>query len=156
MLTNESEIPVLNKFSEEGFADFCFRVTELVNQNNSLSILGKATYKNAPLALKVEIQLPLISAISPEGNLIQDNILYKAISFHRHDNDCDNLVHAVSELYELGNTTIKLFKVLNGQDADDNYHESYLNLDLPNNCFYWDEKDPEYRVPILKALSNSI
>ena len=33
-----------------------------------------------------------------------------------------------------------------------NYFESFFNVDLPNGLVYWNEKDPDYREPLLRAL----
>ena len=33
------------------------------------------------------------------------------------------------------------------------YYESFFNVDLPNRFVFWNEKDPEYRKPLLRALS---
>ena len=47
---------------------------------------------------------------------------------------------------------IKIFG--NARDADDDdYYESYFNLDLPNGLVFWNEKDQEYREPLVRSLS---
>jgi hypothetical protein len=48
---------------------------------------------------------------------------------------------------------IKLFgKDKETNDADD-YYESFLYLDLSNSLVFWNEKDQDYREPLVRALS---
>ena len=48
------------------------------------------------------------------------------------------------------------FFTLFGKDGEpfdeDVYYESFFNVDLPNGSVYWNEKDPDYREPLLRAL----
>jgi len=49
---------------------------------------------------------------------------------------------------------IKLF----GRDSDeeierDEYFESFFNLDLASGFVFWNEKDPDYRTPLIRGLS---
>jgi hypothetical protein len=49
---------------------------------------------------------------------------------------------------------IKLF----GRDSDeeierDEYFESYFNLNLKAGLVFWNEKDPDYRTPLIRGLS---
>ncbi|REJ67088.1 MAG: hypothetical protein DWQ31_12465 [Planctomycetota bacterium] len=48
---------------------------------------------------------------------------------------------------------LKLF----GKDGEpfdeDAYYESFLNVDFANRLVYWNEKDPDYREPLLRALA---
>jgi hypothetical protein len=36
---------------------------------------------------------------------------------------------------------------------EDAYYESFFNVDLSNGVVCWNEKDPDYRQPLLRALS---
>lgn len=48
---------------------------------------------------------------------------------------------------------MKLF----GKDGEpfdeDAYYESFFNIDFANGIAYWNEKDPDYRIPLLNAIS---
>ena len=33
------------------------------------------------------------------------------------------------------------------------YYESFFNVDLANGFVYWNEKDPEYRKPLIRGLT---
>ncbi|RYD42211.1 MAG: hypothetical protein EOP85_11530 [Verrucomicrobiaceae bacterium] len=38
---------------------------------------------------------------------------------------------------------------------EDDYYESFFNLDIPNRLAFWNEKDSDYREALLRGLSNS-
>lgn len=48
---------------------------------------------------------------------------------------------------------IKIFGKDQDSDLDENYHESFFNLDLPNGFVFWNEKDLDYREPLIRGLS---
>ncbi|EHU4841393.1 hypothetical protein KY951_004500 [Vibrio parahaemolyticus] len=48
---------------------------------------------------------------------------------------------------------IKLFGKDQDEDLEENYYESFLNLDLKNGFVFWNEKDQEYRKPLIRGLS---
>lgn len=48
---------------------------------------------------------------------------------------------------------IKIFGRDQDDDLDKNYYESFFNLDLKNGLVFWNEKDQEYRDPLIRALS---
>lgn len=50
---------------------------------------------------------------------------------------------------------IKLFGNDRETDSEDDYYESFFNLDLPNGLVFWNEKDQEYREPLVRSLSSS-
>ncbi len=51
---------------------------------------------------------------------------------------------------------IKLFGRDTDPDLDANYYESFFNADLPNRLVYWNEKDSDYREPLVRALSGAL
>lgn len=48
---------------------------------------------------------------------------------------------------------IKLFGRDQDPDLDENYYESFFHLDLENGFVFWNEKDPDYREPLIRGLS---
>ncbi|HAS6505975.1 TPA: hypothetical protein GRR52_24720 [Vibrio parahaemolyticus] len=48
---------------------------------------------------------------------------------------------------------IKLFGKDQDEDLEENYFESFFNLDLKNGFVFWNEKDQEYRLPLIRGLS---
>jgi hypothetical protein len=47
---------------------------------------------------------------------------------------------------------IKLFGRDTEAFSEDDYYESFFNVDFPGGFVYWNEKDPEYRAPLVAAL----
>lgn len=52
---------------------------------------------------------------------------------------------------------IKIFGNDEGSDdeLEEDYYESFFNLDLANGFVYWNEKDKDYREPLLRGLSKN-
>jgi hypothetical protein len=53
-------------------------------------------------------------------------------------------------------TKLKLF----GRDSDQEiqrgeYFESFLNVDIPSGLVFWNEKDVDYRVPLIRGISDA-
>ena len=48
---------------------------------------------------------------------------------------------------------LKLFGRDAATDSEDDYYESFFNLDLKNKLVFWNEKDQDYRKPLLRGLS---
>jgi hypothetical protein len=48
---------------------------------------------------------------------------------------------------------MKLFGRDDEPFIEDDYYESFFNVDLANGLVYWNEKDQEYREPLLRALA---
>ncbi|MBI5461354.1 MAG: hypothetical protein HY941_04120 [Gammaproteobacteria bacterium] len=66
---------------------------------------------------------------------------FTAIALHQQDTDL--ACHTVK---------LKLF----GRDQEpfneDDYYESFFNVDLANGFVWWNEKDPDYRSPLIRGL----
>jgi hypothetical protein len=50
---------------------------------------------------------------------------------------------------------IKLFGCDQEPFVEDDYFESFFNVDLPNSLVSWNEKDADYRVPLIRGLSRT-
>lgn len=48
---------------------------------------------------------------------------------------------------------LKLFGRDGPTDSEDDYYESFFNLLLEDGFVFWNEKDQEYRAPLLNGLS---
>ena len=48
---------------------------------------------------------------------------------------------------------IKIFGKDSENDLENDYYESFFNLDLANGFVFWNEKDEEYREPLIRGLS---
>jgi hypothetical protein len=113
-------------------------------------------------------------------NLVKKHVYRLGVRFLRSGAESDRLISAIGELYgatssrkkmvseetftaialhqgrlDMEGETVNL-KIF-GKDGEpfdeDAYYESYFNVDLPNGFAFWNEKDPDYREPLLRALS---
>ncbi|WP_225740487.1 hypothetical protein [Leptospira interrogans] len=50
---------------------------------------------------------------------------------------------------------IKLFGKDQEGASEEDYYESYFNVDLKNQCVWWNEKDPNYRGSLIRGLAKS-
>ncbi|QTN25971.1 hypothetical protein HZ992_15225 [Rhizobacter sp. AJA081-3] len=48
---------------------------------------------------------------------------------------------------------LKIFGRDASTDPENDYYESFFNLELANELVYWNEKDQEYREPLVRGLS---
>jgi hypothetical protein len=67
---------------------------------------------------------------------------FTAIALQQSDTDLE--VHGVK---------FKLFGKDGEEFSQDDYYESFFNVDLPSMLVSWNEKDPDYRAPLVRALS---
>lgn len=65
-----------------------------------------------------------------------------AIALHQGDLDFENEC-----------VTLKLFGKDDEPFDEDAYYESFFNFDLANRLVYWNETEPDYRQPLLRALA---
>jgi hypothetical protein len=115
-----------------------------------------------------------------EMNLKKANVYRRGVVFYRTGPESDRLITALATLYgkekrvrrmtaeetftaialhqgallmEREPVKIKIF----GRDGEpfnqDAYYESFFNLDLKNRLVFWNEKDQEYREPLIRALA---
>jgi hypothetical protein len=112
--------------------------------------------------------------------LVQKHVYRMGVGFLRAGVESDRLVSAIGGLYGVKRPPKKMVSVetftaialhqgklnierepvrlkLFGGDAEpideDAYYESFFNVDLANGFVFWNEKDPEYRQPLLRALA---
>jgi hypothetical protein len=50
---------------------------------------------------------------------------------------------------------IKLFANDREEDVEEDYFESFFNVDLRNGFAFWNEKDLDYRKPLIRGLSET-
>lgn len=180
MVLDDQGLPVLDQFSEEGFVDCIFKISGLKRDENFYYFNLFASYKAKKVGFAVKLVNSVGPGFDAEMNLVKDHVYYKGVSFRSLGQVSDDLITALGELYghdhgnlrmvpeetftmialqqqdtdlELHGVKTKLF----GRDSDpfseDDYYESFFNIDLPDGFVSWNEKDPDYRTPLIKALS---
>lgn len=177
---SQSGFPILDQFSEDGFIDCVFKITDLQENVGSYSFNLRASYNEDDLGFKVEVIKNIKAGFDSEMQLIQDHIYPKGVKFFRTGTESDTLLSVLADLYGLSQPQtqmtnkeiftgialhqgeiditaepikIKIFGKDQDDDLEENYYESFFNLDLKNGLVFWNEKDQEYREPLIRGLS---
>lgn len=174
------DYPILDQFSEEGFVDLTFEILDLVEDETHYRFNIAASFEDQVVGMGVVVQKGMKSGFDANMDLIQDHVYRESVRFFRAGERSDRLIAAIGKLYEsdematrmideerftaivlhqgeidLASESVKL-KIF-GRDGEpldeESYYESFLNLDLSNRMICWNEKDPGYRVPLLRGLS---
>lgn len=172
--------PDLGQFSEEGFIDCVLRINDLKESDASYTFHLSASHEEQILGMNVEVVKGIQGGFNSRMNLIKKHVYRKGIIFRRSGEESDRLISFLSELY--GNLPkhlrmvdeetftgialhkgkidmtkepikIKIFGNDKEEDNEDDYYESFFNLDLKNGYVFWNEKDQDYREPLIKSLS---
>lgn len=172
--------PVLDQLSAEGFVDLTFRIINLVDDGKHYRFHLSASHKKRVVGMDVVLVKGIQGGFDSEMNLVQEHVYHEGVRFRRSGTESDNLIEAIGELYgsktnpkymaseetftaialhdgrlDLAREPVKL--KLFGQDGEQckegDYYESFFNVDLRNGFVFWNEKDQDYRKPLLRALS---
>ena len=172
--------PILEQFSEEGFIDCVLKISSLEETKNNYKFHLSASHAGEELGINIEVVKGMQGGFDTEMSLINKHVYHNGVIFLRSGKESDRLIMALAKLYGLKSKTLKMVKSetyttialhqgeLNiatepvklkifGKDSDENtdqeYNESFFNLDLANGFVYWNEKDQEYREPLIRGLS---
>lgn len=180
IVLSESGLPILDQFSEEGFIDCVFKIINLKEQGASYHFDIRAFYEGTELGFGVEVIKGIQGGFDAEMHLIQDHVYRNGVRFFRTGPESDNLISILAQLYGFSDVSlqmceeetftaialhqghinmvsepikIKIFGRDQDPDLDENYYESFFHLDLQNGFVFWNEKDPDYREPLIRGLS---
>jgi hypothetical protein len=172
--------PILDQHSEEGFVDLTFRVSALSDDGEYYRFHLTASHEKRVVGIDVVLVKGIQAGFNGRMNLVKKHVYRQGVCFLRSGPESDRLVSAIGELYgaksspkrmvnqetftaialhqgrlDMESEPVKL-KIF-GKDGEpfdqDAYYESFFNVDLPNGLVFWNEKDPDYRKPLLRALS---
>ena len=177
---NQSGLPILDQFSEEGFIDCVFKITDLEEGEDSYSFNLRASHSGTDLGLRAEVVKGIQGGFDTEMSLVQEHVCRNGVRFFRTGPESDALVSVLAGLYGFGDVSlqmvkketytgialhqgvidmksdpvkIKVFGKDQDRDSAEDYYEAFFNLDLKNGFVFWNEKDQEYREPLIRALS---
>ena len=172
--------PVIDQLSEDGFVDLTFRVTQLVDDGTCYHFHLAASHENSEVGCNVILVKRIKSGFDANMDLQKARVFREGVRFLRSGEESDRLVSALAQFYAAGTspkamvpeetfTAIALHQghldfesdcvklKLFGNDGEpfdeDAYYECFFNVDLANGIVYWNEKDPAYREPLLRALA---
>ncbi len=161
-----------------GFKDLIFRIITQEGSNPNFYLFDlEGEYKQKTVGLRLQLQKGMKPGII-NGQMDNTAFRQNGLILLSMGAKSDNLLEAICELYgiqntkkhfikELSLTTFALdgnpqnlehafvkFKIFNDSSSEQsNYWEMYCNVDIPNKVVHLDEKDVEYRQPIIKSLS---
>lgn len=180
MLVDKDNLPVLTQYSEEGFVDCIFKVDGLKSDHGYYYFNLLASHDDERVGLAVKLVRSVGPGFDDDMNLIQDHVYHCGVSFRSLGVISDRLISSLANLYGLdqierrmtpeekftaialqqADTDLELHAVkfkLFGRDQEefgqDDYYESFFNVDLANGIVSWNEKDPDYRAPLIKGMS---
>lgn len=179
MQVDENNLPILTQFSEEGYIDCIFMVEDLKQDNEFYYFNLRASHNGNIVGMGVKLVKNVKPGLDKDMSLIKQHVYYRGVTFSSLGKISDQLITSISNLYGFNNrkfsmvpeetyTAIALqdkntdlevnsvrFKIF-GRDQEpfieENYYESFLNVDLKNGIVAWNEKDPDYREALVRAL----
>ncbi len=176
--TDRAGRPVLDQFSEEGFVDLTFRIDDRADDGRHWRFRLAASHRNRIVGFEVELVKGIKSGFDAKMTRVK-HVYREGVRFRRSGPESDRFVAILAELYrsrrkpkrmieEESFTAIALHQgkldwdrdaiklKLFGRDAEpideSAYYESFFNVDFANGFVFWNEKDNDYRRPLLKAL----
>jgi hypothetical protein len=182
LLTDSEGNPLLTQNSEEGFIDCLFRITELTSTPSHHTFRMLASHDGRVVGCRSIVMRGIQGGFDGGMKLIKEHVYRPAVQLLRSGPESDALVESLAALYgmeradrrmhELVRFTgialhqgavdmeteaikIKLFCRDAPDDPPDDYSESFFNLSLPEGLVAWNEKDVEYRKPLIGALTLS-
>ncbi len=172
-----SSPPEINSASEEGFVDCVFYFDRIKTVGNGISISPLAMSKGTKVGFT--IQYDKNWSAQPEiAKDVKINLRTGGVTLQRSGAESDDFVATLAKLYgktvsakkmndsihfnavcmkgdptnlDAGLVSIKMFV---DSEVEAKYGEFFLDIDASAHSIRLGEKDPEYRLPILKALIN--
>ena len=173
--------PVLDQFSEEGFVDCTFRIAERSSDAIHHRLRLVASHNGIPVGLQVVVRRGIRGGFDANMNLIGEHVYRPAVEFVRSGVESDALITTLAALYSRPAGRLRMVDgiaftgiALHGDDVDmekqpikiklfgrdseeeierGEYFESFFNLDLSSGFVFWNEKDFDYREPLIPGLS---
>lgn len=172
--------PILTQYSEEDFVDCVFKITDLSETDTTYRFRLVGSHKGEIVGMGVTVVKGIQAGLDSEMQLIKDHVYQNGVVFSRTGPESDRLISALSTMYGVQEMPVQMIETetftaialhqgpidmtkepiklkLFGHDEpnyrEDYYNESFFNLDLKNKLVFWNEKDQDYRKPLLRALS---
>lgn len=172
--------PLLEQFSEEGFVDLTFEIIDLIEDDQFYRFHVAASFEGEVVGFGVEVLKGIQAGFDSEMNLKNECVYKEGVKFFRTGEQSDRFLSGVHQLYgQAGHVTtmtkeetftaialhqgcvqldsepvkIKIFGRDGEPFSEEDYYESFFNVDLANRLIFWNEKDPDYRDSLLRGLS---
>ena len=180
MLFGRDQLPILTQHSEEGFVDCIFKVEGLKWDSDHYYFNLLASHDDERVGLAVKLLKQIGPGFDADMNLVQEHVYRPGVSFRSLGAISDRLISVLAQLYgqsqaklrmtaeetftvvalqqadtdfEVHGVKLKLFGRDQGEFDESKYYESFFNVDFPGGYVSWNEKDPDYRLPLIKGMS---
>ena len=180
MQLDRNGLPLLEQFGEEGFVDCVFQVQHLKQDDEHYHFDLRAAFGGLPVGVRARLRRDVQPGFDGEMKVIQAHFYSGGLEISSLGLETERFIEALAKLYEIeladgpgvvaeafsvialhqadtdldsGAVRLKVFGNDLPDSAPGSYHESFFNVDLPAGHVYWNEKDVEYRAPMLNALA---
>jgi hypothetical protein len=172
--------PILDQLSEEGFVDLTFQILDLMEDEEYYRFNLAASFDNEEVGMGVVVRKGMKAGFDANMDLDRRHVYRKGVRFFRAGERSDRMIAAINRLYgsndassrmigeeqftsialhqgeiDMASQPVKL-KIFGRDDEpfdEDAYYESFFNIDLPQGLVFWNEKDQDYRIPLLRGMT---
>ena len=166
---------------EEGWYDIFLKIADQNENDHSVIYIAKGLYEGKVVGLKLEVKKDMTAGLLPSAEINQNAFYRNGIQFFSIGSESDELVRALSKLYQFPTTnpfsesiagamTFSLneipvdlkskehykFKLFFHDDSEDLYCEMFCNINLVDDIIELHEKDEDYRENIIKTFTNQL
>lgn len=166
---------------EEGWNDIFLKITEQIENENSVTYTAKGLYNEQTVGILIEVIKNMEPGLLPSGEINQEAFYRDGIKLYSIGEQSNLLLKALSTLYQFptnktfstaieGAMTFSLneisvdlkkkehykFKLFFHDDSEELYCEMFCNIDLVGGNIELHEKDEDYRENIIKTLAGYI
>lgn len=183
MQLDKNGLPLLEQFGEEGFVDCVFQVQHLMQDDVHYHFDLRAAFAGYSVGVRARLRCDVQPGFDGEMNVIQAHFYSDGLEISSLGLETERFIEALAQLYEIelvdgsgavgerfsvialhqadtgleaGAVRLKVFGNDRSDSAPGSYYESFFNVDLPAGHVYWNEKDVEYRAPMLNALAGLV
>src|ERR1039458_657590 len=93
--------PILEQFSEEGFIDCVFKISDLVESSDFFNFHLSASSEATVLGMDVAIRKDIKAGFDTEMKPVKDHVYRKGVTFIRCGTESDRLIARIASLYGL-------------------------------------------------------
>lgn len=159
-----------------------FRISQLVETESAYRFHMAASHQGKIVGIDVSVVKGIQAGLDEAARPIRGHVYRDGVRFFRSGPESDRLVLALARLYGQEHRTLEMLDELrftgialhqgaidpireavkiklfghDRENGDEDYNESFFNLDLPNGLVFWNEKDQDYRRPLVRALSRPV
>lgn len=179
----DSALPELTEACEDGFVDCTFKIEDLRSDADHYYFRMSARHQGEIVGLAARLVKRIGPGFDADMHLRQEHVYAEGLVLSSIGEASDRLIGALAELYSIEpydrlaaagesytlialqqeDTELETHAVrakIFGRDRDDaaleeDYYESFFHIDLPNGYVQWNEKDADYREPLLRAWTAS-